>query len=347
VRGSRFVRGDPCGLALVGGLAAWTALSTLVTSADGAAAGRVVGLLAMTAGAYAAGRVLGGRAPWLPAAAVAAGAVLAVLPTWLGRSGPAAAGVLGYSNASAELSLQGFAAALLVVALVGRRARAVPAVLAALVLAVATIRSGSIAAAGLLALPAIAVAAAAIGVSPRRILGGLAFLLALVLAGTVVLGATGGGRDPGDRRPSPIIDATLNGRRIELWHDALILMAERPVVGVGPGRFAVESPTARADQDAGWAHNGFLQQGAETGVPGLALLLGIFLWGIGRLAGRGSGSAAGAIAYGPAVSAGAAVAALGIHACVDYVLHFPILPMAAAAVLGSAVPWAHQRKGTT
>lgn len=345
--GSRFVRGDLCGLALAGALAAWTSLSALATDADGAAAARVVGLLALAAGAYAAGRLLGARIPWLPAAAVAAGAVIAVVPTWLGGSSRVAAGALGYSNASAELSVQGFAAALLVLALVGRRAGAVPAALAALVLAVATIRSDSIAATGLLVLPAATVGAAAAGVSPRRILTGLATLLVVALAGTVVLGATGGGQGSGDRPVSSVIDATLSGRRIELWHDALVLMAEHPLLGVGPDRFSAESPTARADRDARWAHNGFLQQGAETGLVGLALLLGIFLWGLGRLGGGGAGSAIGAIAHGPAVAAGAAVAALGIHACVDYVLHFPTLPVAAAAILGSTVPRAHRREVDT
>lgn len=333
-------------MALAGALAAWTSLSTLATDADAAAAARVVGLLALAAGAYAAGRLIGDRTPWLPPAAVAAGAVIALVPTWVGRSSPAAAGALGYSNASAELSVQGFAAAVLVLALVGRRARAVPAALAALVLAVATIRSDSIAATGLLALPAVSVVAAAAGVSPRRILAGLATLLVVALAGTVVLGATGG-QDRDDRPVSPVIDATLSGRRIELWHDALVLMAEHPVLGVGPDRFSMESPMARSDRDARWAHNGFLQQGAETGLVGLALLLGIFLWGLGRLGGGRGGSAIGAIAHGPAVAAGAAVAALGIHACIDYVLHFPTLPVAAAAILGSAVPRAHRREVDT
>jgi O-antigen ligase len=353
-----FVRSDRCGLLLALGLAGWTAVSALGTGADRGDAAAVVGLVALAAGAYGLGRVVGLRHPWLPPVAVAAVAVVAALPPIAGRSGHAPAGALGYSNASAELFLQGFAAALLVLALADRRAWAISAAVVAAVLAAVTIRAGSIAATGLLVVPAAALVAAAAGVYSRRALLALEILLVVALVGTIVLGAWGGGGSPGDRPVAPLIDATLSGRRIALWHDALVLMAEHPIIGVGPGRFRVESPTARADPDARWAHNGFLQQGAETGVPGLVLLLGIFLWGLARLQGsrapavaaNGGGPrlvAGAALGGGPRLVAGAAVAALGIHACVDYVLHFPVLPIAAAAILGSAVPRAHRREGTT
>lgn len=339
-----FVRSDRCGLLLAGGLAAWTVVSALVTDADAADAGRIVGSVALAAGAYAIGRIVGVRVPWLPATVVAAAALVAALPPLFDMSGWPAAGALGYSNASAELSVQGFAAALVVLGVVGRRGWAVPAALAALALAIATIRSGSIAAAGLLVLPALAMVAAAVGARSPRVLVALAALLLAALATTIVLGAWGGGEGPGDRTVSLVIDATLSGRRLELWHDALVLMAEHPVLGVGPGRFRVESPTARSDADARWAHNGFLQQGAETGVPGLALLAGIFLWALARCDSRSDASGA-AIGDASALVAAAAVAALGIHACVDYVLHFAVLPVAAAAILGSAVPRARRREG--
>jgi O-antigen ligase len=107
------------------------------------------------------------------------------------------------------------------------------------------------------------------------------------------------------------------------------LTTQRPLVGVGPGRFREESPLAVSDSDAAWAHNGFLQQGAEGGVPALVLAVSIFVWGFVRLLsipqGRGASLAA------------ASLTAVGIHACVDYVLHFPILPMMAAALVGAAV----------
>jgi O-antigen ligase len=340
-----FVQADRLGLLLAAGLAGWTLVSWMATGADGGDAALVVGLIGLVAGAYAIGRAAAARIAWLPAAAVAAVALVALLPPIAGRSGRSAAGALGYSNASAELSVQGFAAALLVVLVVGRRAWAFPAALAAVALAIATIRSGSTAAAVLLVLPVAALAAAAAGRPARPVLLALAAVLVAVLAGTVFLGASGGGGGADDRSVSPVIDATLSGRRIELWHDALVLMVEHPVVGVGPGRFGVESPTALADRDARWAHNGFLQLGAETGIVGLVLLLGIFVWALARP--DGLGFAPGALAGSPALVAGAAVAALGIHACVDYVLHYPVLPVAAAAILGSAVPLAHRSEGAS
>jgi O-antigen ligase len=86
-------------------------------------------------------------------------------------------------------------------------------------------------------------------------------------------------------------------------------------------------PTAARERDLGWAHNEFLQQGAETGIIGLALVLALLGWVFWRLWNAGT--------------AAAAVAALGlsaivIHACADYVFHFPLLPATTAALVGSA-----------
>jgi O-antigen ligase len=121
--------------------------------------------------------------------------------------------------------------------------------------------------------------------------------------------------------------ALLTPRRVILWSEAIDLMVRNPATGVGPGRFRNESPTAISDTDAQWAHNGFLQQGAEQGILGMALAVAIFIWAFARLSIRpGLLSALGA----------AAVAILGIHASIDYVLHFGILPMAAAAIVGTS-----------
>jgi hypothetical protein len=42
----------------------------------------------------------------------------------------------------------------------------------------------------------------------------------------------------------------------------------------------------------------------------------------------------------------ASLAALGLHACVDYVLHFPAVPLTAAALVGTAqaVPFRRSRR---
>src|SRR6185369_4744596 len=109
--------------------------------------------------------------------------------------------------------------------------------------------------------------------------------------------------------------------------------------GVGIGRFAVESPTARSDADARWAHDEFLQVGAEAGIPAMALMIAIFLWAVVRL------TATRRVRWGVAIGA-AAVAALGVHASIDYVLHFPAVGFVAAGVLGSAVAIGERRRAS-
>ena len=154
----------------------------------------------------------------------------------------------------------------------------------------------------------------------------------MVFAATVVLGA--GYRPHQDN----VVVRALTERRIVLWHESLQIIAAHPG-GIGPDRFSDVSRTARQDPDARWAHNEFLQQGVELGVAGLAILLLIVLWGFARLWVHPS----------PDMVVGlgaAALAALSIHACVDYVLHFPALPLTAAALVGTAqaVPFRRSRR---
>jgi hypothetical protein len=72
-----------------------------------------------------------------------------------------------------------------------------------------------------------------------------------------------------------------------------------------------------------------LQQAAEQGVPGALLMAGLASWGFLALA---------AARRPPPVAAvgAAAFSALVVHASVDYILHFPAVPLAAAALLGAA-----------
>ncbi|MGH2726522.1 MAG: O-antigen ligase family protein, partial [Actinomycetota bacterium] len=118
-------------------------------------------------------------------------------------------------------------------------------------------------------------------------------------------------------------------RRLGLWHEALALIRDNPVVGVGPGRFAAESPIAAADPDARWAHHGFLQFGAETGLPGLALLSIAFAWAIGAVGFGGKPEIVSVLGV-------AALVALGAGGCLDYLFHFPAIPVTAAALAGAA-----------
>jgi putative inorganic carbon (hco3(-)) transporter len=75
--------------------------------------------------------------------------------------------------------------------------------------------------------------------------------------------------------------------RVDLWRDCLKLTVENPIFGIGPGNFPVVA------ESLGWtrgkqAHSVWMQQAAETGVPGVLALLLFFgfalikLWPISR-----------------------------------------------------------------
>ncbi len=94
------------------------------------------------------------------------------------------------------------------------------------------------------------------------------------------------------------------------------------------GGFAEQAPTAVADSDAGWAHSAWLQQAAETGLPGGVLLLALGLvavLGAGRASRRASPSLA-----------GVTVAAVLVQASIDYVLHFSAVAVLTSLFAGMA-----------
>ncbi len=68
------------------------------------------------------------------------------------------------------------------------------------------------------------------------------------------------------------------GGRIQFWRASLDVIAENPIVGVGYGRLPGEI-RERIGQERP-AHNLFLQTAAETGIPGLLLLLWLFVAGL-------------------------------------------------------------------
>jgi peptidoglycan/xylan/chitin deacetylase (PgdA/CDA1 family)/O-antigen ligase len=309
------------GLALVAAAILWTLLSA------GVAGGRpwpMVGMFLLATAAYATGRIGGRMGPAAVPAAVTALSLAGVLATALdGFRLNQFAGPLGYENATgALLFVATVAAAMALVAarhFLGRIATALSGLMFAAVL-LAT--DSSAATLMLVLLPA------ALALALQRRAGpavrGSVLLLVGALAATTMVAAAGPtsrvGRLAGD---------VLEERRVRLWRDALVLAWRNPVTGVGPDRFEVHSAEARSDIDAEWAHNGFLQQAAETGVVGLGLVLALFFWGFVRLAVPGSDPTQTALAaFG--------VAGLGVLACTDYVLHFPVLPAVTAALLGSA-----------
>jgi O-antigen ligase len=327
-----FHRADVGGLLLVACLAGWILLSAAM--ATGARVGPI-GTLTTAATGYVVARLLPRR--WNRAIAAAVVLIVVALGAWSWRDlldGDPIGGPLGYQNANAALFLQAFVASLVLVALSASWWRAVAATVAALL-------AGSLVIIGSMAAVALAAAVGIVGVvalvGHRRIASttvlAAGFLACLVA--TVVLGATYTPRSGDGAIPS--VASSSNEMRLALWHDALSLMVEHPIIGIGPGRFAEESQVAASDPDTRQGHQEFLQVGAESGVVGGLLLAAVCVWAIAR-AGPDQGP------VGVIVAAG--VAALGIHACVDYVLHFPLVPVTSAILAGAASSH-HPKNGST
>jgi O-antigen ligase len=238
------------------------------------------------------------------------------------------AGPLGYANANAALFVQGAIAAVLVVVVSRSLEVKIIAGMVAVGLVAIPIAVGSLAA-GFIAVPATAaliVGSIAQWKNARSIVIGAAIVFAGALTMTGLLGAVYAADRGGP--VDAVIERTLTERRVALWHDALLIMKDRPLAGVGAGGFTAASPVASEDRDARWAHNGFLQEGAEGGIPAFLLLAGLFLWAFWSL-GSARGPQRAVVAIG--------VAALGVHASIDYILHFAEVPIVASLLLGAAM----------
>lgn len=154
----------------------------------------------------------------------------------------------------------------------------------------------------------------------RPAIGAVALVFVAVLATTIALAAT--------YRDEPEAVRVVPAERVALWHSALEILSERPA-GVGPGRFDDVPPRFLPEGDVRWAEHDILQQGAELGWAGLVLTVLLFLWGFARLW------------LHPApdvyvVLGAVALAVLGIAGCMTHVLHVSLVPISAAALLGSA-----------
>jgi putative inorganic carbon (HCO3(-)) transporter len=91
---------------------------------------------------------------------------------------------------------------------------------------------------------------------------------------------------PGEEAAANLDRSSAN--RLMLWRAARTMIAEHPLIGVGLGRFPetigfyTELPLRKSDPRD--AHNAYLLQAAEMGVPSLLLLLLLyFVWGVAAL----------------------------------------------------------------
>ncbi len=304
---------------LLAALAGWVVLAA--TSGGG---GPQAWLLLGAAGAYLIARILPPAVHWAPPLGVVAVAVVVFARDPDGSlTAQPIQGPFGYANAKAQFfALAALAAGMLWAALRPRLLRAL-SLMAAVAFASIPFFAHSWAAATLVVALGIAVLVSRTPGLRRAAVIAMAAVFAVAVVATGAIGAIYPNR-------ADLIERTVGERRAQLWHDAIEQIADEPASGVGPGRFRLESPTALSDQDAQWAHHGFLQVAAETGIFGGILLTAVFGWALVALAFRPDLDRV-------AVAGAAAVASLGIHATVDYVLHFAALPIAAAALAGVAL----------
>lgn len=282
----------------------------------------------MAAGAgLVVGRLLGRLADWVVPAIIAglAAFVWVVDPRHILSDAPLA-GPFGYVNAKGAFFMIAAGCVLAAVAASGRPLAILAGLAAAIPFMIVPFESQARAPALLIVtVPIFGLLTHAI-LGPRRTIALLGLVFAAAIITTAVLGATHDAAS-GSRVVDRLVNASITQRRPALWNEAGTMMKDHPLGGVGAGRFGEFSPTAQADRDARWAHNAYLQQGAEAGVVGLGLIVGIFAWAYVRLA-------AGATDIRPVLAA-VVLTAVGIHAALDYIMHFPAIPVLTAVLVGS------------
>ncbi|MEU9704035.1 O-antigen ligase family protein [Streptomyces sp. NPDC047981] len=328
-RGSRGV--DVAGVLVLGSCVLWSLISA--GGREARPEGVLLAVLALTAG-YACGRITGSLLPVavaLVAALVALGLALASGPGVPGAT-PVGSVPTGHTGAAAALLVIATGAACCAASAAGSR----PARLLSGGLAVAVAGSalvlGSVA--GFVASAAVLLCSLAAVRMRRRLLG----LVGLALATGLVVGASWAVAE--DRLPEGLsvsLEGPLTGHRVLLWQDAVELAKENPVLGVGPDRFGARSATARETFAAdGKPHSAALQQAAEQGLPGVALLgatYGWLLWGLW------SSPRPTAVV----LTAGAALTALAALAAVGNALSFTPVTACAGLLAGLATAGAGGR----
>lgn len=296
---------DVVGVLLLAACAAWA--DYCASGREAHPEGALLALLAVAAG-YATGRIAGVLAP-LGSLIVPAVAAAVFAPAFGAR-------VVGDDAVAALLSLAIGAAccAGYVARARGARWTARGCTLLAFVLAAESLLTD--ATLGALACGGTLVVAGSVHRTRHRmralvLLGGCALL---AVGGVLLLAHGGGGADPATNGPATQVSV----QRLALWRDAWQTLGQHPWRGVGPGDFADGSAASAA-----------LQQGAEQGWPGLALLGGAFAWCLWALD-RSPRPA-------PAVlSAAGAMTALAVQAAAGPVLSVPAVVVCGGLLLGLA-----------
>ncbi|MFD1661692.1 O-antigen ligase family protein [Streptomyces caeni] len=313
---------DTTGVLLLGACAAWA----LITAAahGGRPEGMLLAVLAVAAG-YASGRILGAL---LPVAAPAVGAFtglgLALAAPHI-TAGPQFAAPLGHTGATAALLTLSSGAACCAAWAAGAPGYRLAPGLSAAAFAVIAAALGSTT--GLAACAGVLLCSLAAGRTRRR--GPALTALALVAALTTgTTWAVAEGALPQGLRT--MLEDQFSRHRVRLWHDALTLTGRDPALGAGPGRFGELSPTAAQSLPPdSKPHSAPLQQAAEQGLIGVALLVAVFCWVLYVLWRTSRPTPI-------ALTAGAALTALAVIASVGNALSFTTVTVGAGTLAGIA-----------
>jgi hypothetical protein len=254
-----------------------------------------------------------------PAAFVAIGIAVYAIST--GDDQPHRLGGTADPTASAgALFAVGTAAAGLVALRLGHRWLRAAFVLLAVALATLAVTTGSLGAtviAGLLVLAMLSFLLLDMS-EPRWVVVWPAFAAVFALLGTISYGLVVPVGEEGWLRPDPDLH--------QRWSTAIDVATDAPLYGVGRGVTGQEA-VAIAD-GPGWAGHELLQLTAESGVPAGLLLVALLTWALAWTAGgrwrRGSSMA------------GAVLAGSIAHACFSPIWHAPAVPIALAALAGTA-----------
>lgn len=124
-----------------------------------------------------------------------------------------------------------------------------------------------------------------------------------------------------------VMGASKRGRFL-VWQDVVAMLPNHGPFGAGAGTFAVAFPpfrTFRSGDRFAHAHNEYLEVAVETGLVGL-LAIGAAVWWLGRSTPDRDEALASRLSLG--------VAAVALHALVDFPFRIPALLLGAAAFVG-------------
>jgi O-antigen ligase len=299
----------------------------LAAAAAGGHAERQAAVLALVWAVFTLSILVSSINPLIvPALAVAAAAAVAIRKWQVLVAGPLTA-PFGYSSAAGAFFMLAATAALILAVRANAWMARVMAATLAIAFALVPFLNGTRTAVALMVLFPLALLPREPGVT-RRAIGASAAVPLLALLTVVLLGAT---YRPGEPlgRVGRAVDATLSERRLELWHDALLTFIRNPIRGVGPELYPEVSEVAQKEHHTRWPHSEPLHFAAESGLPGLLIIIGAFGFGFAWLWRQSPDRSHTVAAFG--------LAAIGVHANVDYVLHYPAVPLLAAAIVGTGV----------